>query len=107
MRKRLTISLNEEVYEALYSVVGRGNISRFIENLVRPHVVPIDTTEIAESYRQKAEEEARLGDALYDNEEWEEWDEWYGPNGRPHKVVADADYRARAWFDRLTTNGSR
>ena len=74
MHKRLTISLDEQVYEGLYSVVGRGNISRFIENLVRPHVVPTDVAEMAESYRQKAEEEARLDDAMRGDEDRDKWD---------------------------------
>ncbi len=39
MQKRLTITINEEVYNGLYKVVGRGKIGRFIEDLVRPHVV--------------------------------------------------------------------
>ena len=81
MRKKLTVSLDAEVYEALYAVVGRGNISKFIENLVRPRVIPVDMSELEADYRAMAEEEARLGHALYENEAWEEWKEWYGPNG--------------------------
>ena len=38
MRKKLTITIDEDVYAGLYRVAGRGNISRFIESLVRPHV---------------------------------------------------------------------
>ncbi len=87
MRKKLTVSLDAEVYDALYDVVGRGNISKFIENLVRPRVIPVDMSELEADYRAKAEEEARLGHALYENEAWEEWKEWYGPNGS----LSDAD----------------
>ena len=38
MRKKLTITIDEDVYAGLYRVVGRRKISRFIESLVRPHV---------------------------------------------------------------------
>ena len=38
MRKKLTITIDEDVYAGLYRVVGRRRISRFIESLVRPHV---------------------------------------------------------------------
>lgn len=39
MQKRLTISIDEHVYNGLVRVVGRRQISRFLENLARPHVV--------------------------------------------------------------------
>jgi len=39
MQKKLTITVNEEVYEGLRRVVGPRKISRFIEELVRPHVL--------------------------------------------------------------------
>ena len=65
MHKKLTITLDEEVYRGLHRVVGRGNISRFIEALVRPHV--LDRT-LAEAYRQMAQDEAREAEAL----EWAE-----------------------------------
>ena len=45
MQKRLTITIDEEVYKGLYKVVGRGGISRFIEDLVRPHVVEEEVSE--------------------------------------------------------------
>ena len=38
MQKKLTITIDEDVYAGLYRVVGRGKISKFIESLVRPHV---------------------------------------------------------------------
>jgi predicted CopG family antitoxin len=38
MQKKLTISLNELVYDELCRVVGRGNISKFIENLIKPQL---------------------------------------------------------------------
>jgi hypothetical protein len=40
MQKRLTITIDEEVYEGLYRVIGKGNVSQFLQELARPHVVP-------------------------------------------------------------------
>ena len=65
MHKKLTITLDERVYEGLHSVIGRRNISRFIESLVRPHVIGAD---LEEAYRQMARDEARETEAL----EWAE-----------------------------------
>ena len=39
MQKKLTIIIGEDVYAGLHRVVGKRKISRFIETLVRPHVV--------------------------------------------------------------------
>ena len=65
MQKKLTITLDERVYEGLHAVVGRRRISGFIESLVRPHVVGAD---LEAAYRDLAEEEAREAEA----EEWAE-----------------------------------
>jgi predicted CopG family antitoxin len=65
MQKKLTITVDERVYEGLRTVVGPRRISQFIEALVRPHVIPKDL-EVA--YRQMAQEEAREAEAL----EWAE-----------------------------------
>jgi predicted CopG family antitoxin len=61
MQKKLTISIDEKVYEGLHDVVGRRKISRFIESLVRPHVLP---QELLAGYRAMAEEESREKEAL-------------------------------------------
>ncbi len=42
MQKKLTITIDEDVYAGLYRVVGKRKISRFIESLVRPHVIHDD-----------------------------------------------------------------
>ncbi len=60
MQKKLTITLDERVYEGLHSVVGRRRISRFIESLVRPHVI---AEGLDAAYRQMAGEEAREAEA--------------------------------------------
>ena len=39
MLRKLTIHLTEDVYNALHKIVGRDNISLFIEDLVRPQLV--------------------------------------------------------------------
>ncbi len=61
MQKKLTITVDERVYDGLHAVVGRRHISRFIESLVRPHVVAKD---LDAAYRQMALEEAREAEAL-------------------------------------------
>ena len=39
MSKKLTITVDDDVYEGLHSVVGRRRISRFLNDLARPHVI--------------------------------------------------------------------
>ena len=65
MQKKLTITVDEQVYEGLHQVVGRRRISQFIESLVRPHVV---RENLAAAYRDMALDEAREDEAL----EWAE-----------------------------------
>jgi len=65
MQKKLTITVDEAVYQGLYTVIGRRRISRFIESLVRPHVM---AESLAEAYRAMASDEEREGEA----EEWVE-----------------------------------
>jgi hypothetical protein len=73
MQRKLTITVSDEVYRGLHHRFGRGEISRFIERLVREHVVTEDALE--DEYRaaaldETAEREARewieadLGEAL-------------------------------------------
>lgn len=61
MQKKLTITIDSRVYEGLHRVVGRRRISRFIEVLVRPHVIGKD---LELGYRQMAQDEAREAEAL-------------------------------------------
>ena len=60
MRKKLTITIDERVYEGLHKVVGRGNISQFIEALVRPQVLDPN---LENGYREMASDEAREKEA--------------------------------------------
>lgn len=39
MHKKMTISLDEAVYEGLYRTIGRRRMSQFIEDLLRPHIL--------------------------------------------------------------------
>jgi predicted CopG family antitoxin len=61
MQKRMTITMDEAVYEGLVRVVGRRKISSFLENLARPHVVSDD---LAQGYRAMAEDTEREKEAL-------------------------------------------
>jgi hypothetical protein len=61
MQKKLTITLDERVYRGLHAVVGRRRISRFIESLLRPHVIDKDQEA---AYRQMAQDEAGEAEAL-------------------------------------------
>ena len=65
MQKKLTITVDEKVYEGLHKVVGRRRISRFIEDLVRPHVLNQD---LEAAYQRMAQDEVREAEAL----EWSE-----------------------------------
>jgi hypothetical protein len=40
VRKKLTIIVDQDVYDGLHRLVGRGHISRFLTELARPHVAP-------------------------------------------------------------------
>jgi predicted CopG family antitoxin len=65
MQKKLTITVEEDVYDGLYKVIGRRRISQFIEDLVRPHVIG---TELESGYQAMAADEAREAEAR----EWSE-----------------------------------
>ncbi|RLA94141.1 MAG: addiction module antitoxin [Deltaproteobacteria bacterium] len=65
MQKKLTITIDEQVYEGLHQIVGRRRISRFIEDLVRPYVIRQD---LEAAYEQMAQDESRESEAL----EWSE-----------------------------------
>jgi predicted CopG family antitoxin len=61
MHKKLTISIDEQVYNGLYAVVGKGGISQFIEDLLRPHVI---NDGLDAAYKLMAEDEERETEAL-------------------------------------------
>ena len=63
MHKRMTITLDEAVYDGLYRTIGKRQISQFIEDLLRPHVMD---TALDEGYRAMAADTAREANA----QEW-------------------------------------
>ena len=65
MQKKLTVTIDEEVYDGLRTVIGPRKISRFIEELVRPHVVKKN---MYAAYKEMAADQVRESDAL----EWAE-----------------------------------
>jgi len=65
MRRKLTITIDEAVYEGLHRRIGRRRISRFLEDLARPHVVDED---LEAAYCAMAADEGREQDAA----EWVE-----------------------------------
>ncbi len=65
MSKKLTITVEDEVYEGLHSIIGRRRISRFLNDLARPHVLQ---SKLAEGYRAMAADEEREREAT----EWVE-----------------------------------
>jgi hypothetical protein len=65
MPKKLTITVDAEVYNGLHTVIGRRRISRFLNDLARPHVVGQD---LSAGYAAMAADEAREAEAA----EWTE-----------------------------------
>jgi len=61
MKKKLTLTVDEEVYNGLRTVIGPRKISRFVEELVRPHVVK---RELYDAYRDMAADRVRESEAL-------------------------------------------
>jgi len=64
-RRKLTITVEDAVYKGLHKVVGRRNISRFLNDLARPHVIK---DRLEEGYRAMAADERREAEAA----EWSE-----------------------------------
>ncbi len=65
MQKKLTITIDEDVYRGLHHVIGPRKISKFVEELVRPHVVRPD---LDSAYAKMARDTVRESEAL----EWAE-----------------------------------
>jgi len=63
MHRKMTITLDEAVYEGLYRTVGKRKMSQFIEDLVRPHVVD---TSLDDGYKAMAADRSREAEA----QEW-------------------------------------
>ena len=65
MQRKLTITLNSEVYDGLHRITGAHPVSSFIEDLLRSYVANHD---LEAAYRDMAQDEAREVEAL----EWAE-----------------------------------
>jgi predicted CopG family antitoxin len=65
MQKKLTITIDETVYEGLHRTIGPRKISKFVQELVRPHVVRPD---LNSAYSEMAKDKKREKEAL----EWAE-----------------------------------
>jgi predicted CopG family antitoxin len=61
MPKKLTITVDDEVYEGLYELLGARRISRFLNDLARPYVLRRD---LADGYRAMAADEEREREAI-------------------------------------------
>ena len=69
MHKKMTISLDETVYDGLYRTIGKRRMSQFIEDLLRPHVLD---SALDAGYQAMAADEAREAEAT----------EWIGALGK-------------------------
>jgi hypothetical protein len=65
MQKKLTITIDEEVYEGLHKNIGPRKISRYIQEIVRPHVV---RPNLESAYAEMAKDKKREKEAV----EWAE-----------------------------------
>jgi predicted CopG family antitoxin len=65
MQKKLTITVDEEVYEGLRKTIGPRKISRFVQEIVRPHVV---RPNLEAAYAEMAKDKKREKEAA----EWSE-----------------------------------
>ena len=65
MQKKPTITVDEEVYEGLHKTIGPRKISKFVQELVRPHVVRPD---LESAYADMAKDKKREQEAM----EWVE-----------------------------------
>jgi len=61
MQKKLTISINEIVYDDLCRIVGRGNISKFIERMIAP---TLKSNDLDSAYQEMAADGVREREAL-------------------------------------------
>ena len=63
MHKRMTITLDQDVYDGLSRIVGKRRVSQFISDVVRPHV---SDNALDAGYRDMAADTAREHEA----DEW-------------------------------------
>lgn len=56
MLKKLTITIDEDVYNGLYKVIGKRKVGHFLEELACPHVIH---PELEAAYQEMAHDEER------------------------------------------------
>ena len=61
MHKKMTITLDEAVYEGLHRTIGKRKMSQFIEDLVKPHVMD---TRMDDGYKAMAADKEREDEAM-------------------------------------------
>lgn len=61
MQRKLTITVDDEVYAGLHAVIGRRRISRFLNDLARPHVTG---RHVEDGYRAMAADSEREREAV-------------------------------------------
>ncbi len=61
MYKKMTITLDESIYEGLKQTVGKRKMSQFIAELLRPHVL---NQPLEQGYQAMAQDEAREAEAI-------------------------------------------
>jgi hypothetical protein len=72
--KKLTITVDEAVYNGLHKRVGRRNISRLLNDLAKPYALP---EALEEQYREMAADELRETEARewVDGTQGSTWDQ--------------------------------
>lgn len=61
MKKKLTITVSEELYDKLHLVIGPRKISQFLEEVARPHVMD---KSLEAGYAEAARDETQEAEAL-------------------------------------------
>ena len=61
MQKKLTITVDKEIYEGLHKTIGPRKISKFVEELVRPHVI---RPNLESAYAEMARDKKREKEAM-------------------------------------------
>jgi hypothetical protein len=60
MQKKLTLTIDKDVYEGLQKTIGKRKISKFVQELVRPHVIH---PELEAAYAEMARDKKREKEA--------------------------------------------
>ena len=61
MQRKLTITLDEEVYDGIWRRIGKRRISNYIETLIRPHVID---SSLDDAYKAMAADKEREAEAI-------------------------------------------